>query len=184
MSMTTLDTPRLFLRPFTPDDADAKYEIDRQAAVHRYQGFVREANGSTRGRTPQETRRALLRRIGAFELEGFGQWAAVSKESDWLIGWAGLQFYLLDHGPYSTPEIELFYGLSQEYWGRGFITEAGTELLRHGFQTLKVHRITSVAYRDNTRSLNVMRRLGMRIDDHPSDPDSMLGVIDNPAIAP
>lgn len=96
ISMTTLDTPRLFLRPFTPDDTDAKYEIDRQPAVHRYQDFVREANGSTRRRTPEETRRALLQRIGAFELDGFGQWAAVSKESDCLIGWADLEVGRVD----------------------------------------------------------------------------------------
>src|SRR6266568_3241988 len=87
-------------------------------------------------------RHAKSWRIGEFALQEFGQWAVVLKETQTFIGWAGLQFYLLDHGMYSTPEIELFYGLSRAYWGQGLITEDSKTLVHYGFHTLKLLRIT------------------------------------------
>jgi ribosomal-protein-alanine N-acetyltransferase len=184
--MVVLETSRLILRPFTLDDLQAKHAIDSQPAVHRYQGFVQKPDGSRRARTVDETRGWLVRRIAECELQGFGQWAAVLKETGSLIGWAGLQYYLLTDGLCRTPEIELYYGLASEFWGQGLITEAGRELLRYGFEVLQLQRITSVADGDNVRSVNVMRRLGMHLelDRHPTEDSTVLGIIYNPSVQP
>src|SRR5437868_886775 len=107
-------------------------------------------------------------------------WAVVLKESNTFIGWSGLQFYLLEAPTHCTPEIELFYGLSRVYWGQGIIHEACQRLIEHGFQTLKLTHITSVVHRENTRSLNVAKRNGMRLNDQPSEGHNVLGVLDNP----
>ncbi|HEX4208330.1 MAG TPA: GNAT family N-acetyltransferase [Ktedonobacteraceae bacterium] len=88
----------------------------------------------------------------------------------------------LDHGAYSTPKIELFYGLSRAYWGQGLITEASETLVQYGFHTLKLHRITGCTARLNFRSQGVMKRVGMSVGDHPSEPESLLGVLNNPAL--
>lgn len=178
--MLTLETERLTLRPWTLADLAAKHAMDQHPDVFRYNGFVRLEDGTQRARTLEETRGHLERRIAEFALQGFGQMALELKPVGAFVGWAGLQFYLLDHGAYSTPEIELFYGLARAYWGRGLATEAGTALIRYGFATLKLPRITSVAFRANTPSANVMRRVGMTVGDHPSDAGEVLGIIENP----
>lgn len=181
--MLTLETERLFLRPWTLADLAAKHAMDQHPDVYRYNGFARREDGSKRARTLEETRWHLERRIAEFELQGFGQMALELKPARSFAGWAGLQFYLLDHGTHRTPEIELFYGLARASWGRGLATEAGQALIRYGFATLKLPRITSVASRENTPSANVMRRVGMTVGEHPMDAGEVLGVIENPRLA-
>jgi RimJ/RimL family protein N-acetyltransferase len=133
-----------------------------------------------RPRTLEETQWRLERRIAEFEVHRIGQVALALKPDGTFIEWAGLQFYLLDHGEYSAPEIELFYGLARAYWGQGLVTEAGRALIRYGFEILTLQRITSVAYRENVRSANVMRRVGMTVGPHPASADEVLGIIQNP----
>ncbi|GER92180.1 N-acetyltransferase [Dictyobacter vulcani] len=180
--MTILETPRLLLRPMHIDDLQTKHVIDKHPDVYQFQGFSLLPNGEKRPRTLEETREKLEQRIGEFGLQGFGMWAVVLKESNTFIGWAGLQFYLLEYHTHSTPEIELFYALSRSYWGQGIIHEACQQLIEYGFKTLKLTRITSVVHRENTRSLNVARRNGMRLIDYPSDAHNLLCILDNPAL--
>ncbi|MEO7019577.1 MAG: GNAT family N-acetyltransferase [Ktedonobacteraceae bacterium] len=181
--MVMLETSRLLLRPIAIENLQEKYLIGRHPDYYEFDGFERLPDGSKRSRTLEETRKKLEERIGEFALQGFGQWAVVLKETRAFIGWAGLQFYLLDHGTYSTPEIELFYGLSRVYWGQGLITEASGKLVHYGFHTLKLQRITGCTARQNFRSQAVMKRMGMTVGAHPSESESLLGVLDNPALA-
>lgn len=178
--MFTLETERLLIRPLTMEDLAPKHAMDLHPDVYQYNGFVRLADGTKRARTLDETRRYLERRIAEFELQGFGQMALTLKPAGVFVGWVGLQFYLLDHGNHSTPEIELFYGLARDYWGQGLVTEAGKALIRYGFETLKLPRITSVAFRENVRSAGVMRRVGMTVGPHPTNSEEVLGIIQNP----
>lgn len=81
-----------------------------------------------------------------------------------------------------TLEVELFYGLKREWWDHGIMREATEAIVRYAFETLKLRRLTSVCFRENVRSANVMRRIGMTVGPHPGNPDGeMLGVLDNPA---
>jgi RimJ/RimL family protein N-acetyltransferase len=178
--MFTLETERLLIRPLVLADLAPKHTMEQHPDVYEYNGFVQLEGGMKRARTLEETRWHLERRIAEFELQGFGQMALTRKPNGAFVGWAGLQFYLLDHGVYSTPEIELFYGLAREYWGQGLATEAGQALIRYGFETLKLSRITSVAFRENVRSASIMRRVGMTVGPHPSNAEEVLGVIQNP----
>jgi RimJ/RimL family protein N-acetyltransferase len=180
--MTVFQTPRLLLRPVHIDDLQVKWDIDRHPDVYQFQGFVRLPNGEKRARPLAATREKLEQRIGEFALQGFGMWAVVLKESNTFVGWSGLQFYLLEYPTQSLPEIELYYGLSRAYWGQGIIHEACQQLIEHGFRTLKLPRITSVVHRENIRSLNVARRNGMRIIDHPTEKHNVVGILDNPAL--
>jgi RimJ/RimL family protein N-acetyltransferase len=166
------------------DDLDAKYALGLDPDVYRFDGFVRLENGQKRPRTREEARQKLEQRVAEFALQEFGQWAMELRETNAFIGWSGLQFYLLDSGVFSTPEIELFYGQARPYWGQGLATEACQALIQYGFTTLKLRRITSVAARENVHSINVIRRVGMRIEDHPSEPESVLGVLENPRLRP
>jgi len=160
-------------------DLQAKWEIDQLPEVYRFQGFVRLPNGEQRARTLSETREKLEQRIAEFALRGFGMWAVVLKEGATFVGWSLLQFYLLEYPTHSTPEIELFYGLSRVYWGQGIIHEACQRLIEYGFHTLKLgpdHQC------ENTRLLNVIKRKGMHLIGPTSEGHNVLGILDNPAL--
>ena len=56
---------------------------------------------------------------------------------------------------------EIGYSLAKDYWGKGYVTEATTEVIRWGFEELKLYKIFAKANAENFRSLNVMKKLGM-----------------------
>ena len=61
-------------------------------------------------------------------------------------------------------EAELGYALHRSYWGRGFMTEATTAWLNHGFQSLNLHRIFAEVNPANAGSIRVLQKLGMRYE--------------------
>jgi RimJ/RimL family protein N-acetyltransferase len=143
-----IETPRLRLRAFTPDDLDALFAVFGDAEVMTY------ISGG-KPRSLEETEAGLLRSIEGWRRRGFGLWAVTIKESQRVIGYCGLIF--LD----DTPEIELAYGLAKAHWGKGYATEAGNTALRFGFEQLGLERLVAVVNPDNFSSQRVLKKLGM-----------------------
>ena len=85
-----------------------------------------------------------------------GRWATFTKESHEFIGWCGLKYRP------ELEEIDLGYRFMQQYWGRGYATEAAKHTLDHGFRTLKLKRITGRARIENIASLKVLEKIGMQ----------------------
>jgi RimJ/RimL family protein N-acetyltransferase len=54
--------------------------------------------------------------------------------------------------------------LDPAYTGRGYATEAASELLRICFEDIGVRRVVAGAFADNAASVRVMERIGMRIE--------------------
>ncbi len=179
--MSRLETARLTLRPMEMDDLNEFVEMMAHPEVYAMMGFATTSEGTKRARTLEEWRPRFAYRIAQFEWEGFGEWAVVMKATSEFVGMVGLQFYLLDQGSMTTPEIELFYGLKRACWDQGIMREATSVVVRYAFETLKLRRLTSVCSRENLRSANVMRRVGMVVGPHPGNPDGeLLGWLDNP----
>ena len=182
--MTTLETARLTLRPLVMDDLPDFVEMMAHPDVFRMMGFARTPGGGKRARTLEEWRPRFTYRIAQFEWEGFGEWAVVPRATGAFVGMVGLQFYLLDQGAIATPEVELFYGLKREWWDKGIMKEATSAVVRYAFETLKLRRVTSVCFRENERSANVMRRVGMSVGPHPGNPNGeMFGYLENPTVS-
>jgi RimJ/RimL family protein N-acetyltransferase len=72
-------------------------------------------------------------------------------------GWA--QAEVRDEG--RATDAEIGWCLSPAHQGRGYVTEAVTELLAVCFGDLGVRRVVANAFADNAPSLRVMERLGM-----------------------
>ena len=147
--MTMLETERLVLRAWRPEDAAEAFRIYGDPAVMRFIG-----TGATTG-SVEETATRLQRYIGHHEKFGFGLWATIEKSTGRLIGNTGLTS--LDGGP----EIEVGYHLSQEAWGKGYATEVAGALLDYGFQTLGLQTILAVTHPDNVASQRVLEKVGM-----------------------
>ncbi|HEX7313140.1 MAG TPA: GNAT family N-acetyltransferase [Pyrinomonadaceae bacterium] len=144
-----LETARLRMRLFTPDDFDRMCEITSDPEVTRFIGYGVPL-------TREETLANLGRILDGFRRRGFGRWALERRDTGALIGYCGLSA--------GNPEmgIEIAYMLAREEWGQGFALEAGHASLRYGFEAVGVESIAGLTFHDNRRSRGVLERLGMK----------------------
>lgn len=66
----------------------------------------------------------------------------------------------------SSVQAELGWVLDPAYAGRGYATEAVTELIRTCFEDLRLRRVTATCFTANVASWRLMERLGMRREVH------------------
>jgi [ribosomal protein S5]-alanine N-acetyltransferase len=59
-------------------------------------------------------------------------------------------------------QAELGYWIDKQRWGKGYATEAGTAVVRYGFEALALNRIYAHHLVRNPASGEVLRKLGMR----------------------
>jgi RimJ/RimL family protein N-acetyltransferase len=145
-----LETDRLRLRTWTPDDAEAAFPIYSDPEVMRFL--------STFARNLDDVRAIVQRRIDHQERHGFTIWAVVEKATSGLVGACGLKH--LDDGP----EIEVGYHLARPAWGKGYATEAARACLRHGFDRLGLPRIVAVVDPLNHASQRVIEKIGLKFE--------------------
>ena len=146
----TVETERLLLVPLEMKHIDNLSDLDSDPEVLRY-----ITDGIPRDRKHQEE--AVPRVIKYMqENPGLGLWIAYLKESREFIGW-----YILKHLP-DDGEVEVGFRLKQKFWGNGYSTEAGTALLKHGFETLGLNRIAAIVRPDNLASQGVIKKIGLK----------------------
>ena len=61
-------------------------------------------------------------------------------------------------------EIEVGYGMSKDFWGKGIGYECARAWLEYGFTKTNAERIVAVAQPENTGSWRIMEKLGMRYE--------------------
>lgn len=110
--------------------------------------------------TEKETKAFLDRQLLHWEERGFGLWAAELKMTGEVIGYVGLA--VPSWLPEVLPVVEVGWRLEPAHWGKGLATEGGKASLRHGFEVLGLDRIISICQPENTASVRVMQKLGMR----------------------
>jgi [ribosomal protein S5]-alanine N-acetyltransferase len=146
----TLRTPRLTLRPFTPEDARPLYHIYQHAGVLQY--FPNP--------TPpplEKVERFIAAQQAHWETYGYGNWAICLPDLAELAGWAGLQFIP------ETGETEVGYLLDRPYWGQGYATEAALAALQFGFEHLPCGEIIALVHPENAGSLKVAAKCGLAV---------------------
>jgi len=156
-----IETARLSLRPFTLDDLDAAY-----AALEGHPDTWRYDPGYQRTR---EQRAALIQKYAAGnDPLGCGTLAVEVRATQALIGYVGLQLYILPREPLATPEVELYYKLDRAAWGQGYAAEACQALIGFAFGILRLSRVVTITAHDNLPSIRLLDRLGMRIEPAPA----------------
>lgn len=79
-----------------------------------------------------------------------------------FIDFVGLS--LLSFTAHFTPSVEIGWRLAYDYWGRGYATEGAIASLEYGFRQLQLPEIVSFTAKQNTRSIAVMKKIGMHHD--------------------
>ena len=150
-----IETERLIIRPFEDNDRNAFASIVSQERVVEYLP-ENVMSPSQAGRIFDWLRECYRKnkpdRIIKYTL------AVVFKANHRVIGWCG--FGPLDFNPV---EIELYYGLSEDYWGRGLATEAARAILNFGFDTVGLDKIVAVVSPQNTATGSLPRARSITI---------------------
>lgn len=152
-ALPVLQTERLRLRAFVPDDADriAALAGDRRVAEmtltipHPY--------------TIDDARAWLGLHYGSNRDDRERVYAICLCEPggrEVLVGAIGLMVQRAHH------RAELGYWVGTEYWNRGIVTEAAAALVDHGFNALALRRIHSCHFGPNLASGRVMEKIGMK----------------------
>jgi RimJ/RimL family protein N-acetyltransferase len=191
-----LETERLLIRLFDEADVDELYQLvyADPAVRDMWSGY-------------RETLEQFRERFRATPLwhadDGFGFRAVTRKADGALLGLVGLQRYepgedtsYIVFADGTSPigqkpdllEAELTYAFGRAYWKQGYAAEAGWAVIDEGFTRLGVGRIVNGVLPSNENSINLMRRLGFRIEANHNPRDlevygmpGVLGILDRPA---
>ncbi len=82
-------------------------------------------------------------------------YAIVDKESGTAIGSISLKLKGSTDLTDREDECEIGYWLGVPYWGKGLMTEAAKELIRHAFEDLGMTKVWAGYYDGNDRSRRV-----------------------------
>lgn len=150
--MIVLETPRLTLRRATLDDAPLVLELVNDPAWLRNIGDkgVRDLDGA----------REYLRNgpLDMYARLGFGLWVAVVTASGSPIGLCGL----IRREALDDPDVG--FALLPAFRGKGYATEAASAAIRHGRSALGLPRIVAITSADNTESIRVLEKIGLRFE--------------------
>jgi RimJ/RimL family protein N-acetyltransferase len=147
---------RLRLRPLRERDYEEFHALHSDPDVARY--LYHEPHDRT------ATSELMSERMPLVEIEYEGDRLSLAMESTEtraMVGQCTLFYKSEDH-----QQGEIGYLLLPKYWGRGYASEASIELLRLGFEGMKLHRIIGRCDARNAGSAGVMARIGMRLEAH------------------
>ena len=187
--MRTLETDRLTIRAFAHEDGNV------------YSRLIDAAFGADGSGSAEEKRIVFEYQVAAdpclalLHQTPYGDRAIVKRSSNEIIGSVGYAACLMPFGQlpsfertaHFTNEVGLFWALFPEHRGHGYATEAAAAMIGYAFEQLRLRRIVATTEHDNTRSMNVMRRLGMRLERNPSAEPAWfqtVGILDNPSAVP
>jgi RimJ/RimL family protein N-acetyltransferase len=141
----TLETPRLFLRPPSPDDLDAWATMLADPVTARFLGGAKQRS---------EAWRILTLMTGAWITRGFSTFSVIEKASGRCIGRAG------PWHPEGWPGTEVGWVLDRSVWGQGYATEAASRCIAWAYEELGWDEVVHVIDPSNTPSIRVAHKLG------------------------
>lgn len=145
-----LETERLILRRYEPEDAEAMFRNwVNDPEVTRY--LTWPPHGSI-----DLTRKILISDIAKYDDLSHYQWAITLKSSNEPIG--GINVVSTNEACHSC---EIAYRIGKAWWNQGIASEALTAVIRFLFEQVGANRITAAYDTRNPNSGAVMRKCGM-----------------------
>ncbi len=145
-----LETRRLILRQMKPEDVDGLLKIFSDPKVMKSFGvapFNRD-----------QMEKWVWRNIIHQQKHGYGLFTAIHKDDHVIVGDCGLEHMEV----LGMQEVELGYDFRSDYWRRGLASEAARAVRDFALFTLHMPRIISLIRPDNTASIKVSEKIGMK----------------------
>ncbi|MFT5254465.1 MAG: ribosomal-protein-alanine N-acetyltransferase [Flavobacteriales bacterium] len=153
MKIGTIETERLILRKINSSDDEMMFLLDSNSNVHQYLG-------NKPVESIEESRQYIENIQIQYIKNGIGRFAVILKETDEFIGWAGLKFNtdpINEHLNF----YDIGYRLIEDYWGKGYGSEAAKAWLDCGYNQLKIQKICAYADVENKGSINILKKIGL-----------------------
>ena len=146
-----LETERLVLRDLAESDARALF-----------QNYSDEDIAKNFLDAPLTDMEQAVQFIEAFKAE-FRQgeaitWAVALRGTNEFIGTCS---YMVE----ANSCAEIGYDLSKAHWGQGLMSEAMRAIIEYGFDELGLQKMKADTLSENTRSVNLLERLGFQLDE-------------------
>ena len=145
-----IETARLVLRRFRPDDAPVLAAYRSDPAVARYQGWTPPLSPTAAD--------ALVREFAGGDpgQPGWFQYAIELKADGCLLGDVGVNLHE------NRMQAELGFTLAVDRQGRGYATEAVRAVLHDLFERRGLHRVSAECDARNVRSARLLERVGFQ----------------------
>lgn len=140
---------RLVLRPHRMTDASFMIKLNSDPEVTRY---------TPDGPLPNEkVAQSIIESLrNQFQEKRMGRFIVEEPTTGNQIGWCGLKWLE------ETKEVDLGYRFLRNSWGKGFATDSALRCLEYGLDELFIKRITAKVLPENTASITVLKKIGMR----------------------
>ena len=147
--MIKLETQRLIIRDHIEDDLQGLFKL---LSNHKVMYFIQDLYAPDIAKASDNLKVAIDEAHAENRMKYF--FAMLEKETGVYVGEIG--FTMLGGG-----EAELGYFILEDFWGRGYVTEAASEVLRYAFVALKLNKIVTGCNAENFASEAIMKKLGM-----------------------
>ncbi|MFP2930435.1 GNAT family N-acetyltransferase [Pyxidicoccus sp. 3LG] len=147
-------TERLLLRRLQESDLDVVYALHADPETNRF-------SPTAQLRSLDEGRELLARWLGDWERLGVGYWAVERLEEPGIVvGFGGVRHKELE----GQKVLNLAYRFSPRWWGSGYATEVARVALAMAREHIPDVPVVAIISLENTPSLRVAERLGLRRD--------------------
>ena len=144
------ETDRVFLRPWTEDDAESLFEYAKDPAVGPIAGWPVH--------TSVDNSREIIKKV----LSADETYAVCLKEDNRAIGSIGLIPPAQSHTKTADDDIEIGYWIGVPFWGKGLIPEAVRKLQEHAFLDLGCSAMWCGYYDGNEKSKKCQEKCGFK----------------------
>lgn len=163
--MMVMESKRLSIRRFRPDDWQDLYEYLSQDEVLKYEPETANTEAQCRQKAEERS-------------QGNDFFAVCLRETGKMIG----HLYFSRTEPHEFLTWELGYIFNPAYYGQGYAMEACLRIIQYAFVELRAHRIIALCSPENTASWRLLERLSMRREGHFKKPAYFRADIDGRAL--
>lgn len=148
---TILKTDRLYLREITVKDVPRLYELYQEPSITAYMEDLFENPAEEIVYTEDYIK-------NVYEFYGYGIWVIVLKETNEVIGRAGVE------SKDSMEGLELGFMLGVDYQHKGYALEICKAIIQYAKTELEEENIRAMVQPENVASKNLCEKLGMHTD--------------------
>lgn len=142
-------TDRLIMRETIESDVDKFYEIYKNPEMCRYTEALYED-------VEEEKKYVREYRRSVYEVQGYGIWTLIFRETGEIIGRAGL----ISRSGFDGAEVG--FAIAPDFQGQGLAKEAVTECLRLS-KLMELTPVNALVMRENEKSIRVLKSCGFRM---------------------
>jgi ribosomal-protein-alanine N-acetyltransferase len=146
-----IQSPRLLLRPFIPNDLESLFEVIGDPLTMQFYPSPYDKQG---------TLDWIERNVRRYAEDGSGLRAVVLKGNGEMIGDCGPVWQEID----GQRELEIGYHIRRDHWRRGYATEAARAAMGYAFERFPVECLISLIRPENLPSRRVAEKNGLRVD--------------------